>query len=119
MDTIALWEEEIAESNRSHFFENTARAIDYLMESIELDYKLIEAGIITEADEEDTSSSDDNDANSAPIPSNLKVGEKIIIILGNVLAGMGTIVMKIRRYIKDKVQKFKQEHIVDKFMKGK
>ena len=113
MDTIALWEEEIAESNRSHFFENTARAIDYLMESIELDYKLIEAGIITEAGEEDTSSNDND------IPVDLKIGEKIKLFLKRLAAGLVAIIDKIRSYIKNKVKDFQQKRIVDKFMNSK
>jgi hypothetical protein len=125
MDTIALWEEEIAESNRSHFFENTAKAIDYLMESIELDYKLVEAGIITEADEEDTSSNDNDAPNDATdsanseLPSSLKIGKKIKLFLEKIGFALMSIAKKITNYFSGKAKDFQKKHIQDKFMTGK
>jgi hypothetical protein len=44
MNEIELWESEIAKSNKSHFFEDTSRAIDFLSESVIMDSKILSEG---------------------------------------------------------------------------
>lgn len=48
MNEIDLWESEIAEANRFHFFEITNEQMDFLCESLELDTKLLDEGVLTE-----------------------------------------------------------------------
>ena len=127
MDTIELWEQEIA--NQPGFFETMNEQIDFLCESIELDYKLLEMGVLTEADEENTDSDNtDNKDNSNADSSKgsaaddkivLTFKEKLKIVLQKIAASLGSLAMRIGKFVSEKINDFKQNNIIKKFASAK
>jgi len=142
MDTIELWEQEIA--NQPGFFETMNEQIDFLCESIELDYKLLEMGILTEADEENTESGDnadnnndgntdssdntnnennDNTDSSKGSGANDKIiltfKKKLIIVLQKIAASLLNLALRIKKFVSEKINDFKQNNIIKKFASAK
>jgi hypothetical protein len=99
MTEIELWEQEIEKSNRFNLFEETNRIVDYLSESIKLDCEMVESGILTEGAGD--------------------IAVKFKLMLQKIKSALANIITRIKVFIRDKIQAFKQNHIVDKFKKGK
>lgn len=133
--TLEMLEEESIKENKSHFFEDNLNAINFLMESIELDSKLLDLGVFKEAEGEEESSDDDEDffidedeeESSEDTKSNkdedmnvinLKISEKIKLVLGKIAAGFVALAAKIVNFIKTKINEFQRNNIVKAFKSG-
>lgn len=133
--TLEMLEEESIKENKSHFFEDNLNAINFLMESIELDSKLLDLGVFKEAEGEEESSDDDEEffidedeeESSEDTKSNkdedmnvinLKISEKIKLVLGKIAAGFVALAAKIVNFIKTKINEFQRNNIVKAFKSG-
>ena len=113
-NTIELWESEIAENNKSHFFENINKEIGYLSESIDLDFKLLEMGILTEADEESGSNSDEK---STSLKDRIK--DKINNIFDRIITALEKLYRNITAFIKEKLSALKFKQLEKQIKDGK